>query len=377
MGMVRLVMGLGTRAVDRSDDDYTRVVSLSDPERQPEANFDTVRQYSQKRIDVLDLEANQLAARQFADLVSQGPDLPLQMVASVDHGLEQRARERGMKDVFSWVLTFDHLLRNTPFVADMREMLKTLQDVYDHPVDIEFAANVVDDQRYVINLLQCRPFPVRAADTIPKLSARIRPEQIILEAHGAVIGHSRIGTIDRVIYVVPSVYGRLPLSERHQIARLIGQITRLRDGAEARAILLIGPGRWGTTSPELGVPVRFAEIAHAAVLCEIVSMHDGIVPDVSLGTHFFSDLIETNILYLALFPQRQDNRLNGAFFDQQPNRLTELLQSAAEWAECVKVVDLPNPANPAVLRLNADMLDQRVFCYLETPGRMSVRDESY
>jgi hypothetical protein len=271
-----------------------------------------------------------------------------------------------MKDVFPWVLTFDHLLRNTPFVADMREMLKTLQDVYDQPIDVEFTANVVDDNRYVINLLQCRPFQVREAGTIPKPSTRILPEQMILQAHGAVIGHSRTGTIDRIIYVAPSVYGRLPLNERHQIARLIGQITRLRDRAETPAILLIGPGRWGTSSPELGVPVRFAEIAHAAVLCEIVSMHDGMVPDVSLGTHFFSDLVETNILYLALFPQRQDNRLNGVFFDQQPNRLAELLPSAAEWAECLRVIDLPNPASPAVLRLNADMLDQRVFCYLDT-----------
>lgn len=371
MGMVRLVMGLGTRAVDRSDDDYTRVVSLSDPEQRPEANFDSVRQYSQKRIDVLDLEANQLSTRQFSELISQKPDLPLQMVASVDYGLEQRARERGIKNVFPWVLTFDHLLRNTAFVSDMREMLTTLQQVYDYPVDVEFSVNVVDDEKYLINLLQCRPFQVGEAGTTPKPPTHILPEQMILEAHGAVIGHSRIGTIDRILYIVPSVYGRLPLNQRHQIARLIGQVTRLQDLAEARSILLIGPGRWGTSSPELGVPVRFAEIARAAVLCEIVSMHNGMVPDVSLGTHFFSDLVETGILYLALFPQRHDNWLNGAFFDQQPNRLAELLPAAAEWVNCLKVVDLPNPVNPAVLRLNADTLKQRVFCYLETADRLS------
>jgi pyruvate,water dikinase len=81
--------------------------------------------------------------------------------------------------------------------------------------------------------------------------------------------------------------------------------------------MLIGPGRWGTTSPELGVPVRFAEINNAAVLCELVVMREGLVPDVSLGTHFFSDLVETDILYLAVFPQRQDNRLNEKFFEQQ------------------------------------------------------------
>ncbi|HHW77863.1 MAG TPA: pyruvate, phosphate dikinase [Xanthomonadaceae bacterium] len=373
-GMVRLVMGLGTRAVDRSDDDYTRVVSLSDPERRPESNFDSVRQYAQKRIDVLDLEANQLTTRQFADVVQQSPDLPIQMVASVDDELERRARERGMRDPFTWVLTFEHLLRNTPFVADMRDMLKILQQAYDYPVDVEFTANVVDQKNYKINLLQCRPFQVREAGTIPNPPARIEPVRLVLEAHGAVIGHSRIGTIDRLIYVAPAVYGQLPLHDRHKIARLIGQLTRLRGPDAAKSMLLIGPGRWGTASPELGVPVRFAEINSAAVLCEIVTMHGELVPDVSLGTHFFSDLVETDILYLAIFPQRQDNRLNAAFFDQQPNRLAELLPNAMEWANCVRVIDLPNDQCRAVLRLNANTLKQNVFCYLEAPG-MAVESQ--
>ncbi len=368
MGMVRLVMGLGTRAVDRSDDDYTRVVSLSDPERRPESNFDSVRQYAQKRIDVLDLEANQISTRQFAEVAQQNPALPLSMIAAIDEQLEQRARERGMQDVFPWVLTFEQLLRNTPFVADMSDMLKTLQQAYNYPVDIEFTANFVEENKYKINLLQCRPFQVREAGTIPNPPARIDPAQQVLEAHGAVIGHSRIGTIHRLVYVKPSVYSQLSVNDRHKIARLIGQITRLRGPDAARSLMLIGPGRWGTAAPELGVPVRFAEINNAAVLCEIVTMHGDLIPDVSLGTHFFSDLVETDILYLAIFPQRQDNQLNEAFFDQQPNRLAELLPTMADWAECVRVIDLPNPQCRTMLRLNANTLKQSVFCYLESPS---------
>ena len=175
------------------------------------------------------------------------------------------------------------------------------------------------------------------------------------------IGHSRIGTIDRLVYVVPAVYSQLPLNERHQIARVIGQITRLRGPDAAKSLLLIGPGRWGTASPELGVPVRFAEINNAAVLCELVAMHEGLVPDVSLGTHFFSDLVETDILYLAVFPQRQDNRINRAFFDQQANRLAELLPNAAPWAECVRVIDLPSDQYRAMLRFNANTMKQNVL----------------
>ena len=73
--------------------------------------------------------------------------------------------------------------------------------------------------------------------------------------------------------------------------------------------MLIGPGRWGTTTPSLGVPVSFAEIDTVSVLCEIVAMRDDLVPDVSLGTHFFNDLVEMDILYLALFPGRQGQLL--------------------------------------------------------------------
>lgn len=363
-GMVRLVMGLGTRAVDRSDDDYTRVVSLSDPERRPESNFDSMRQYAQKRIDVLDLEANQLSTRHFAEVARQSPGLPLKMVASIDADLEQRARERGQQDVFPWVLTFEELLRNTAFVTDMRAMLETLRQAYDYPVDVEFTVNFINDAQYKIDLVQCRPFQVREAGTIPNPPSQIAPENLILEAHGAVIGHSRIGTIDRLVYVAPAVYGQLPLNDRYKIARLIGQITRLRGPEAAKSLMLIGPGRWGTASPDLGVPVRFAEINNAAVLCELVTMKDGLVPDVSLGTHFFSDLVETDILYLALFPQRTDNRLNEAFFDQQPNRLAELAPNAAEWADCVRVIDLPNDNCRMLLRLNANTLKQDVFFYL-------------
>ena len=66
-------------------------------------------------------------------------------------------------------------------------------------------------------------------------------------------------------------------------------------------IMLIGPGRWGTTMPELGIPVSFNEIRNTTVLCELVMMHEGLVPDLSLGTHFFNDLVEMDILYMAFF----------------------------------------------------------------------------
>ena len=115
----------------------------------------------------------------------------------------------------------------------------------------------------------------------------------------------------------------MPLRDRYSIARLIGRLLHLRGETVAgtlpqpprKNVMLIGPGRWGTTTPSLGVPVHFAEINTVAVLCEIVAMRDDLVPDVSLGTHFFNDLVEKDMLYLALFPKREGNYWNDALLD--------------------------------------------------------------
>ena len=93
-GMVRLVFGLGTRAVDRSDDDYTRVVALNDPQRRPESDIDEVRQFSQHRVDVIDLEANQVVSWDFSEIVERSPGLPVSVFASQDHEMARRCRER-------------------------------------------------------------------------------------------------------------------------------------------------------------------------------------------------------------------------------------------------------------------------------------------
>jgi hypothetical protein len=113
------------------------------------------------------------------------------------------------------------------------------------------------------------------------------------------------------------------------------------------------------------VPVSFAEIDTVAVLCEIVAMRENLVPDVSLGTHFFNDLVEMDILYLALFPGRAGNQWSLEFFEQSPNRLAELVPEAAQWAHVVRVIDPPrDPASKTGLTLWASSVDQKVLCYL-------------
>ncbi len=365
-GVVRLVFGLGTRAVDRSDDDYTRIVALNAPERRPESDFDEVRQYSQRKVDVIDLEANQLVSHEFTDVAQRSKGLPVDIFASASGRSGYRADDGAGAKEPPPVLTFDRLLTRTPFVDDLRQMLRTLQDAYDYPVDLEFTANFLAAEQYRINLVQCRPLQVVSDTGAVELPEAIAADDCVLEAHGAVIGQSRVSRIDRLVYVPPSVYGRLPIRDRYSVARLIGRLLHHDEGVPPRNVMLIGPGRWGTTTPSLGVPVSFAEIDAASVLCEIVAMRDDLVPDVSLGTHFFNDLVEMDILYLALFPGRKDNFWNRDFFERSANRLGELLPGETQWAEAVRVIDLPAASRGgALLKLNANALTQQVVCYLE------------
>jgi pyruvate, water dikinase len=362
-GVVRLVFGLGTRAVDRSDDDYTRIVGLNAPDRRPEGDIDGVRRFSQRKVDVIDLEANCLVSRNFADVVAASPRIPLHIFASDDENMPGADDAGDTSRIAAPVLSFDKLLSETPFVGDMREMLQTLQEAYAYPVDVEFTANFPATDRYKINVLQCRPLQVATDGGTVELPETIEADDCILEAHGAVIGKSRVNLIDRLVYVSPAIYGQLPIRDRYSVARLIGRLLHLDEPRPPAHVMLIGPGRWGTTTPSLGVPVCFAEIDTVSVICEIVAMREDLVPDVSLGTHFFNDLVEMDILYLALFPGRKGNSWNYAFFEQTRNRLAELLPGESRWAEVVRVIDMPREGS--TVKLNANALTQQVLCYME------------
>ena len=285
---------------------------MNDPQRRPESGADEVRQYSQRRVDVIDLEAGQLASRDFLDVARQCGSLPLSLFASVDPDLARWVAEQHLDEGNALVLTFDQLLTKTPFVEDMRDMLSTLQAAYESPVDLEFTANFFAKDGYKLNPVQCRPLQIATGAAVADVKP-VAKADVILELRGAVIGPSRLSCVDRVVYVEPVLYGQLPIADRYTLARLIGRVLHLKERRPPGSIFLIGPGRWGTKSPSLGVPVSFSEIDNISALCEIVAMREDLIPDVSLGTHFFNDLVELDILYLALFPAGRRTRGTGTF----------------------------------------------------------------
>jgi hypothetical protein len=128
-------------------------------------------------------------------------------------------------------------------------------------------------------------------------------------------------------------------------------------------IMLIGPGRWATSMPSLGVPVSFAEINTASVICELGLMHEGLMPDVSLGTHFFNDLVELDMLYLAVSPGREGHQWNEDSICRQPNQLLSLDPASSALAPAIWVVDAEKLTNGGGLLLNVDSMKQRGVFY--------------
>jgi hypothetical protein len=178
-----------------------------------------------------------------------------------------------------------------------------------------------------------------------------------------VVGSSRDVSVSRLVYVVPSEYSALVQKDRYAIAKLIGQLSGTGTPGSDAHTLIIGPGRWGTADPFLGVPISFSEISSASAVCEVVTMREGLTPDASLGTHFFNELVETDILYFALYPNREGDFLNRDLLEGTPNKLTDLLPDVARWATVVRVLDPVDWKEGKTLRLNANAPKRRVVCY--------------
>ncbi len=361
-GVLRLVFGLGTRAVDRVEDDYIRVVALNAPQRRPESPEEGGPR-AQWKLDVIDLHTghhNTVGFRQVLDACRN--EMPLEIFASRDRQVAQASgREAPL------ILDFACLLHQTDFVATMRGLLGALEDAYAYPVDVEFTVNFDEDKDYRINLVQCRPLQIMGGGRIEPPPADLPAERVVFRARGAVVGQSRIDTIDRLVWVRPEAYSRLSQQERYAVARLIGRFMGgEQDGGPTT--VLMGPGRWGTSTPSLGVPVSYSEVSAATALCEIAAMHEGLIPDVSLGTHFFNEIVEQDILYFAIFPERDGNDLNREVLDAWPSSLLELVPDAGGLDEVVRVLDADQLPADRRVRLYANPIEQIVLCYLDPNG---------
>lgn len=359
-GMLRLVAGLGTRAVDRPDDDYPRLVALDQPLLRPQSVTDNIRQFSQKLMDVLNIEDNRFETIPLKQYLAEDRDWDFHLFAVEDEEVTRRMKQFGIEGGPMWIMTFDQLLTETDFVPLMRRLLGTLEKFYDYPVDIEFTLNFPKDRPPQLNLLQCRPLQTRGQGSRVQIPWSLTTDQILFQTQGGFMGGSIAQKIDQIIYVQPSEYLQLTEQEKYDIARLIGKINRQCNRKE-ETVLLMGPGRWGTSTPSLGVPVRFSEISRMSVLCEISYPGGNLMPELSYGSHFFQDLVEEDIFYTALFCDKKEVLFNDDLLKRRPNLLAQRFPESQKYAGVVLLLDVRNSR----LMLTADVLSQKLVCYFQ------------
>ncbi len=352
-GMLRLVLGLGTRAVERVDGDYPRIVCLDNPARPPLIANGDERHYSQHNVDVLDLKKNILTDGELDTILKTDIKVDKELFATPDYREAQRIRELGHKvDGYSYTLTFEKLLKNTTFPETMRNMLSLLSRTYDYPVDIEFTANFSADGKYSINLVQCRPLQTKGLGKAVDMPELKDCKDCLFQSKGNFMGGNVRLPIDYIVYVDPMAYIELPERDKYSVARQIGEINQALKG---RNSMLIGPGRWGTTTPSLGVPVHFSELCNMSVICEMAFKAGGLMPELSYGSHFFQDLVESGIFYVALF-DNEDVVFNKEKILRHDNILEKVLTKKTIFSNVIHVAKIDGT------EIYSDTVSQVLIC---------------
>ncbi|OGV48390.1 MAG: hypothetical protein A2017_21275 [Lentisphaerae bacterium GWF2_44_16] len=350
-GMLRIVMGLGTRAVDRVGDDYPRIVSLSAPTLRPEVTTREKIKYSQRYLDVLNLETKQIETVNFVDLINKiredGYDLPVHDVISIEKD-GMLTRPYLLPDKLSHekcAITFDGLLSNNKFTSLLDHVLKKIEKAYDMPVDMEFAYH--NDKLYI---LQCRTLRQRKGTPEKVVLPSCERSDILFTANRG-FSNALIPDIEYIVYVDRLAYDSIGAPDKkYEVARIVGKLNR---GLKGKRFILMGPGRWGTNNIDLGIGVKYSDINNTLMLIEIAWKKDGVTPELSYGTHFFQDLVEADIIPLPLFPEEEGIIFNSAFFGKAANLLSDF-EIDEYFNPIIKVVNVRKETGGRLLNVYLD-----------------------
>lgn len=340
-GFLRLVWGLGTRAVDRNGNDHARLVALSHPTLHPESDPRAIIVYSQKFVDLINLKSNQFDTLPVQDVLRYDYP-PLRYLAQLDEGgyLVPIRSIRSDLPIQNVVLTFNELFQRTKIAAKLTKILQLLEVHYHSPVDLEFTFHIYENETsqpdVQITILQCRPQSAIKSERF-SLPAYHEMEEIIFSTP-RMAPEGRVENIRYVLFVTPEGYFSLPSSShRANLRRAIGQ---LNDALAQEVFICVGPGRWGTSTPDLGISVGYGDIYHTRALVEITGEGIGPAPEASYGSHFYQDLVEAQIFPLAIYLQDKDAVFNRNFFYQAPNCLHRFLSADDQISQCLRLIDV-------------------------------------
>lgn len=229
----------------------------------------------------------------------------------------------GLSDRGAPVMTFASLLRGRvlPLPDVLSRLLEVCQSAIGNPVEIEFAVDLAPglERRQRFHVLQVRPLVVEKLDIEVMLdeetlsTARVRSE--------VALGHGRRETISDLVVIDPARFSR---SWTARAATAIEAVDR-RLRAEGRHCALIGPGRWGSRDPWLGIPVAWPQISTARVIVETDFEDLRIEP--SLGSHFFHNLTSFGVAFLAVHDDPDGGRVDWRWLASLP-AVTEAVEGA-------------------------------------------------
>jgi len=375
-GFVRLVWGLGTRAVERVGNDYPRLIALSHPNLRPSTDPKMMRRYAQQYVDLIDLQDNQFKTLPVHEVLSPTYP-PLRYLAQIYRegyfeSLRSALLPGGTQDL---VLTFEDLILRTPFAEKMRHILHVLEENYHTPVDVEFTLKLEDalkgKPRLHITLLQCRPqsslLPVEAVS----LPINLVHEDIIFSTR-FVVPEGVVPRVDYVVYIPPRAYFALESMELR--SRLVQAMARLNAALKGRLFICVGPGRWGSANADLGVPVNYGDIYNTRALVELAGQGVGDVPEPSLGTHFFQDLLESQIYPLAIYLDDPASIFNRAFFEGTPNRVEEFIQIDERLKPALRLIRVQDFRPGTYLRIVMSDKKSQAVAYLESEKAENQRN---
>lgn len=357
-GMLRIVMGLGTRAVDRTEGDYPRIASLDRPDTTTLTNIAQKHRFSQHSIDVLDFAQDKLVTRRLEEILPELPDWYKYIVLEHDYEAESRLRERGAWREVCFA-TCQNLLSKKEFSRLMRRMMTILQAEYGVPVDIEFTVNCCRDGSFSVNLLQCRPLTARSGGrkiVMPQLPM----QNVLFDLCDASMGQSTKLTLDYIVQIDPKGYYSYPYAQKPDAAHAVSTINRVFRG-QSKHLMLLAPGRIGTSSPELGIPVVFADIAEFSVICEVADRSAGYMPELSYGSHMFQDLVEADIFYAAIFDSEKTRQYSPQLLHECPDLFSQLCPEQPQLCGIVHVYDVRGRG----LTMWSEMLSGQTLCGID------------
>ena len=367
-GLVRIVPGLGTRAVDRLSDDYPILAAPGQPGLRVNTSLDEVVRYSPRKIDVINLEKNTFETIEIQQLLKEyGEEYPniKQLVSVITQ--DQAQIPTGLGPDFEkdkLIFTFDGLFSNSSFLNLLRGVLNELQDKLNHPIDIEFACD--GDDFY---LLQCRSQSYGVENIPADIPTDIPGERVIFTAD-RYISNGTIPNITHILYVDPEQYSQLPT--RQDMLDVGRAVSRLNKILPKRKFILMGPGRWGSRGDiKLGVSVTYSDINNTAALLEVAQKSGDYTPDLSFGTHFFQDLVESSIRYIPIYPDDYGIIFNSVYLLESKNTLKDILPDFAHLEKIVRVIDVKDTSNGQVVQVLMNAEKNKAIAILTEENELS------